>query len=67
MAAEHEFTGSRLHGAASGSGSSGEMHLDYMTVTSDSGLFGGFFFFFFGSARFQSKAHMKPVIFKCRS
>lgn len=47
MAAEHEFTGSRLHGAASGSGSSGEMHLDYMTVTSDSGLFGGFFFFFF--------------------
>lgn len=46
MAAEHEFTGSRLHGAASGSGSSGEMHLDYMTVTSDSGLFGGFFFFF---------------------
>lgn len=47
MAAEHEFTGSRLHGAASGSGSSGEMHLDYMTVTSDSGLFGRFFFFFF--------------------
>lgn len=45
MAAEHEFTGSRLHGAASGSGSSGEMHLDYMTVTSDSGLFGEFFFF----------------------
>lgn len=44
MAAEHEFTGSRLHDAASGSG---EMHLDYMTVTSDSGLFGGFFFFFF--------------------
>lgn len=40
------------------------LHLDYMTVTSDSGFLAGFSFC---SARFQSKAHMKPTIFKCRS